>query len=67
MVIWPDLHFGPVNLLTVVSADMFYESPEQQWEKVWKDQQAFENVAVPQVHRHAYRMPEIMRRTFASR
>lgn len=67
MVIWPDITFGPVNLWTVISAEMFYESPENQWQRVWKDPKAFEIAPAPQGHRHAYRMPEIMRRAFASR
>ena len=32
---WPDLHFGPVNLWTLVPAEMFYASQEEQWRMVW--------------------------------
>lgn len=35
--IWPMLSFGPINLYSVVPADLFYATPEQQWEMVWKD------------------------------
>lgn len=32
---WPDLHFGPVNLWTVMSADMFYATREEQYQVIW--------------------------------
>ena len=32
---WPDLRFGPVNLWTVMPADMFYAKPEEQYRIVW--------------------------------
>lgn len=32
---WPDLYFAPVNLWTLMPADMFYATPEEQWEMVW--------------------------------
>lgn len=67
MVNWPDVKFGPVNLWTLISADMFYASPEKQWKRVWQDPKAYETTMAPCVHRHAYRMPEIMRQAFASR
>lgn len=32
---WSDLYFGPVNLWTVVPAEMYYASQEEQWRMVW--------------------------------
>lgn len=32
---WPTLHFGPVNLWTVMPALMFHSSREKQEEMVW--------------------------------
>jgi hypothetical protein len=34
---WPDISFGPVNLYSVMPADMFYMSQGEQWESIWKE------------------------------
>jgi len=34
---WPMLHFGPVNLWTVMPAAMFYASHEEQVEMIWHE------------------------------
>lgn len=67
MVIWPDLTFGPVNLWTVISADMFYAAPENQLKRIWQDPKAHEAKMAPMLSRHAYSMPEAMKRVFACR
>lgn len=33
---WPMLHFGPVNLWTVMDAHSFYSSREEQEERIWR-------------------------------
>ncbi len=35
--LWPALHFGPVNLWTVMSALMFYSTHDEQEKIVWRE------------------------------
>lgn len=34
---WPMLHFGPVNLWTVMDAHSFYSSQKEQEERIWRE------------------------------